>query len=146
MLSCTFFGHRDCPENIKPLLLAVLENLIVVCKVDVFYVGHQGRFDACVRSVLRQLADKYPHICYAVVLSYFSEKMNENLDYTDTMIPEGIENIHPKYAITWRNNWMLKKSDYVVTYIDHHWGGAAQFAKKAEKQGKTVVNLSDFRP
>ena len=36
---------------------------------------------------------------------------------------------------------MLKRADYVVTYITHDWGGAAQFARKAAKQGKTVVKL-----
>jgi hypothetical protein len=36
---------------------------------------------------------------------------------------------------------MLKQADFVVTYITHDWGGAAKFAKMAEKQGKYVVNL-----
>ena len=42
---------------------------------------------------------------------------------------------------TWRNKWMLKQSDYVVTYITHSWGGAAQFAEIAARQKKTVINL-----
>ena len=33
------------------------------------------------------------------------------------------------------------ESDYVVTYITHAWGGAAQFAEMAERQKKTVINL-----
>ena len=37
---------------------------------------------------------------------------------------------------------MLKQSDYVVTYITHSWGGAAQFAEMAERKGKTVINIS----
>ena len=36
---------------------------------------------------------------------------------------------------------MIKQSDYVVTYITHSWGGAAQFAEMAERQKKTVINL-----
>ena len=62
-------------------------------------------------------------------------------DYSNTMLPEGIESVHPRYAISWRNNWMLRQSDYVVTYITHSWGGAAQFAEKANRQKKTVINL-----
>ena len=57
------------------------------------------------------------------------------------LLPEGIESVHPRYAISWRNNWMLRQSDYVVTYITHSWGGAAQFAENAKKQKKVVVNL-----
>lgn len=57
------------------------------------------------------------------------------------MLPEGIETVHPRFAISWRNKWMLKQSGYVVTYIIHSWGGAAQFAELAERQKKTVINL-----
>jgi len=37
---------------------------------------------------------------------------------------------------------MLKQSEYVVTYITHSWGGAAQFAEKANRQNKTVISLA----
>ena len=141
MPACTFFGHRDCPETIRPKLRSTLKDLITECNVDMFYVGNQGRFDAIVRSVLREMKKEYPHINYAVVLAYMPGEHTEYDDYSDTMLPEGIESVHPRYAISWRNNWMLRQSDYVVTYIAHTWGGAAQFAKKAEKQRKTIINL-----
>ena len=143
MLACTFFGHRDCPDTIKPKLRDVLIDLIRNHKVDMFYVGHQGQFDAMVRSVLGDLIEEYPQTHYAVVLAYMPGKRNEYDDYSDTMLPEGIESVHPHYAISWRNNWMLKQSDYVVTYITHTWGGAAQYAAKAISQGKNVVNIID---
>lgn len=144
MAGCTFFGHRECPDLIKPQLRAVLSDLITNQDVNMFYVGNQGQFDAIVRSVLRELKKKYPQINYAVVLAYIPGKQNEYDDYTDTMLPEGIESVHPRYAISWRNNWMLRQSDYVVTYITHAWGGAAQYAAKAARQRKSVVNLADF--
>ena len=53
MPSCTFFGHRDCPETIKPKLREVLVDLITNHDVDMFYVGHQGQFDAYVHSELK---------------------------------------------------------------------------------------------
>ena len=106
-----------------------------------FYVGNQGQFDAIVRSVLRELKAEYPHINYAVVLAYMPRAQNENYDFSDTMLPEGIEKIHPRYAISWRNNWMLQHSEYVVTYITHTWGGANQFSEKSKKQKRIVMNL-----
>ena len=87
---------------------------------------------------------EYPQINYAVVLAYIPGKQNEYDNYSDTMLPEGIESVHPRYAISWRNNWMLRQSDYVITYITHSWGGAAQYAAKAARQGKTVINLADI--
>ena len=106
-----------------------------------FYVGNQGQFDAIVRNVLRVLKMDYPSINYAVVLAYMPGKKSEYEDHADTMLPEGIEMVHPRYAISWRNNWMLRQSEYVVTYITRTWGGAAQYAAKAKRLKKNVINL-----
>ena len=144
MPACTFFGHRDCPSSIKSKLREVLINLIENHSVDMFYVGQQGSFDSMVRSILKELVSLYPHINYAVVLEHMPPKRDEfdTRDYSDTMLPEGIETVHPRFAISWRNKRMIKQSDYVVTYITHSWGGTSQFAELAEKQKKTVINVT----
>ena len=144
MPACTFFGHRECPDTIKVKLREVLIDLIANNNVDMFYVGNQGRFDSIVRGVLRNLKKEYPQIDYAVVLAYMPGKQTEYDDYSDTMLPEGIESVHPRYAISWRNNWMLRQSDYVVTVITHSWGGAYQFSRKAKSLEKIIVNISVF--
>ena len=141
MPACTFFGHRDCPDTVKPRLRQVLIDLIENHNVDMFYVGNQGRFDAIVRSELRDLQREHTQINYAVVLAYMPSKQTEYDDYSDTMLPEDTESVHPRYAISWRNNWMLKQSDFVVTYITHSWGGATQFGNKAVRQAKNVINI-----
>lgn len=141
MPACTFFGHRDCPETIKPKLKETLIDLISNYGIDTFYVGNHGHFDAYVRSTLKELKRVYPHIRYAVVLAYLPGKKAEYEDLSDTILPEGIESVPPRFAISWRNNWMLKQSDYVVTYITHPQGGAAQFAEKAQRQKKRVIPL-----
>ena len=127
---CTFFGHRDCPSSIRPKLREVLIDLIVNQSVDMFYVGNKGAFDRLVRYVLRELLREYPQINYTVVLERMPGKQDEDYpeDFSDTMLPEGIEESPPRFAISWRNKWMLRQSDYVVTYITHSRGGAAQFA------------------
>ena len=143
MSVCTFFGHHDCPSSIKPKLRETLVDLIENQSVDVFYVGNKVAFDDMVRSCLRELERIYPRINYAVVLERIPRKRDEfdTTDYSDTMVPEGIEEVPPRYAITWRNKWMLRNAIFVVTYVTHSWGGAAQFAEMAKRQGKTVINL-----
>lgn len=107
------------------------------------YVGRQGDFDDIVLSVLRELADVYPRVSYNVVLERLPGKRDDPaLDLSITMFPEGLEFAPPRFAISWRNEWMLKQSDYVVTYVTHGWGGAAQFAEKAKRQGKAVIDLA----
>ena len=141
MAVCTFFGHRDCPETVRQRLKSVLVELITNNNVTTFYVGNQGQFDAYVRNELQKIQQEYPQINYAVVLAYMPCKEIDYTDHSNTLLPEDIEDVPPRYAISWRNNWMLKQADYVVAYVTHSWGGAAQYTKKAEKQGKTVINL-----
>ena len=142
MVACTFFGHRDCSDSLKPRLQSVIIDLITNHGVDMFYVGNQGAFDRLVRGVLREIAQEHLRIQYAVVLAY-TPSGRPAADTADTMLPEGIELVHPRYAISWRNNWMLQQSDFVVAYVAHPWGGAAQYVQKANRSGKTVINLFD---
>ena len=143
MFACTFFGHRECPDSIKAQLRAALIDLVTNHDVDMFYVGNQGRFDAIVRSVLWEVKKEYPQINYVVVLAYMPGEHTKYDDYSDTMLPEGIESVPPRYAISWRNKWMLQQSDYVVSYITHNWGSAVQFVNKARSKGKIVINLAN---
>lgn len=84
---------------------------------------------------------------YAVVLAYLPPERKDDLarfeDYSDTMYPEGIETVPKRFAIDWRNHWLLKQADYVVAYITHSWGGAAQYAELAAKKRKIVINLTE---
>lgn len=132
MPACTFFSHSDCPDLRAELKNAVM--LLVEVGVDTFYVGNQGRFDAQVRRVLSKLG-----VRYAVVLAYLPKAANG--EFGDTMFPEGLELVHPRFAIDRRNRWMLERSEYVVTYVRHGWGGAAKFAALAERQGKQIIRL-----
>lgn len=143
---CCFFGHRDAPCDICESLLPVLTDLIDH-GIDSFLVGNHGSFDHAVLNVLRGLKESYPHIVYHVVLAYMPEQKESAPHYEpwETLYPEGLEAVHPRYAISWRNRWMLQQSDVVVTYITHSWGGAAQFTEQAKRQKKTVINIAPRR-
>ena len=146
-MTCTFFGHRNATEKIKPELRAVIIDLIKNHNVKTFYVGNHGNFDNIVFHTLKELSEEYP-ISYSVVLSYISGKRTENdiYDYRETVFPEGIEKVPKRFAITYSNMWMIKHSDYVVTYVNKHINsGAAKFKELAEKQEKTVINLCKKR-
>ena len=141
MAVCTFWGHRDCPSDLYPALRQTMITLIEKHGVDSFYVGNEGAFDKMVRHALHELVNLYPNIHYAVVLAYMPKAASDE-DYSDTMLPEGIETVHPHYAISRRNDWLLEQCDYLITNVTHSWGGAAKYAQKAERQKKTVINLA----
>lgn len=141
---CSFFGHSNTSNAVYPKLLVTIEDLIKNRNVCDFLVGSHGSFDSMVLKALRELKQAYPHICYNVVLAYMpGEKQSyEIYDQTETLLPEGIETAPKRFAISWRNKWMVRESQIVVCYIDHTWGGAAQFVEYAEKQGKEIINLA----
>ena len=62
----------------------------------------------------------------------------------DTILPDGLEDVPPKYAILKRNKWMLNNADYVVTYVTRIYGGAADFKRLAEKKDKKVIEISEL--
>ena len=144
MLTCTFFGHRSVPNTIEPSLRSTLIDLIENYNVSVIYIGNHGAFDAMVLRVLRELTELYP-IKYYVVLAYMPDTENAHhmTDYSDTILPEGIERVIKRFAIDYRNKWMIEHSDYVVTYVVHDLGsGAAKYKRIAERKGKSVIEVS----
>ena len=141
-MTVTFFGHKDTPKEIEPTLRTTLVDLIENHGATKFYVGNNGNFDTMVRRHLEDLSRTYP-ITYNVVLAYLPTKKSEYDDYTNTILPDGIETVPKRFAISWRNKWMIEQADIVVTYVTHSFGGAAQFKALAERQGKTIIELSE---
>ena len=145
MSICTFFGHSDCKNEIREELLKTINKLIEEENVDKFYVGNNGFFDQLVISVLDEIKLENNDIIFYVVLSQMpSVKNHFIINHYDTILPDGIEYVYPRFAIIYRNKWMVKKSDFVVTYIDRPQGGAARFYEYAIKQGKKVINLGSY--
>ena len=141
-MTVTFFGHKDTPKEIEPTLRTTLVDLIENHGATEFYVGNNGNFDTMVRRQLEELSHTYS-ITYNVVLAYLPTKKNEYDNFTNTLLPEGIETAPKRFAISYRNKWMVEQSDVVVTYVTHSFGGAAQFKELAERQGKMVIELSE---
>lgn len=141
---CCFFGHSNTPDTIRHELKNEIVRILDSHEDVVFYMGNQGRFDGLVRSVMKELIEEGRKVNYAVVLAYMPEEKCE-FDtpdrYSDTIYPTGLENVPQKFAISWRNNWMVNKSDKVVCYISHTYGGAYQFVEKARRKGKKIINL-----
>ena len=108
--SCCFFGHRDTPATVRPKLTETVTELIEQYGVTDFYVGNQGGFDSLVLSVLKELAAEYPQIRYTVVLAYLPDDKNGIME-TNTLYPEGLENVPKRFCIARRNDWLIRNSE-----------------------------------
>lgn len=140
MASCTFFDHRKIPREIALKIKDILIDLITNQDVNVFYVGNNGEFDQTVISELDYLSKTYSFSC-SVVLAYMPTS-TDNCFFKNSILPEGIEKVPRRFAIFYRNNWMLKQSDYVITYVESSIGSnAAKFKDLAIKRNKKVIDL-----
>jgi len=143
--ACTFFGHADAPIEARHVLEGIVRDLIENKGVSVFYIGRHGSFDIGANLLLDRLQrEEYPHIEHFLVLSYLPTKKSEYDRYDHSLLPDGIETVPPKFAILYRNQWMIEHSDYVLTYVTHGWGGAAKAKRLAERKKKVVINLPDL--
>ena len=106
--TCCFFEHREVTHDIRQKLTETIENLIIAEKVDNFYVGNQGQFDIMVYTVLSELKSKYPHIKYTVVLAYMHDRQTAEKYGNNTLYPDGLEFVPKRFAISRRNEWMIK--------------------------------------
>ena len=145
-VSTNYNHYRDTPSTIQHKLFEVLIDLVENRGVDVFYVGNQGHFDFLVRKILKELKEIHPHIKPFAVLAYMpsSKKVYEQEMFLETIYPENLEFVPYKFAILKRNEWMLNRSEYVVTYTTRAVGGAYHFSELSKRQQKTVINIADM--
>ena len=139
MATVTFFGHRDAPKETEPTLRLALIDLIENKNATLFYVGNHGNFDVMVRRQLEDLSKTYP-VKYYVVLAYMPGKNDEPDEHT--ILPEGLEAVPRRFAINYRNKWMLDKADIVVTYATHPSAGAYKLKETAAAKGKAIIELA----
>ena len=118
MESCCFIGHRNCPDNVKELLLSTIETLITEKNVHCFYVGTQGSFDRLAYEALCVLENKY-QIEIFVVLPYLNRQdAYPYCDMKKTIFPDVLTKTPARFAIRKRNSFMINQSNYVIAYIN----------------------------
>ncbi len=140
-MTCVLFGHRTASERIRGRVEAMVIELIEKHGVTFFYIGNHGGFDALALKVLRDCVKRYPQVDYCVVLAYFPRNETDAGDMMKTLYPTGLETVPRRFAITYRNRWMIDASDCVAVYLVRHSGGAYDAMRYAERRGKTVLKL-----
>ena len=140
MIVCTFFGHKDTPFSIKEALKQEIIKLIEEEAVDVFWVGNNGAFDLIVQQTLEEVRLTKSEINYYIVLSSHGEKaISGNIE--NTVLPEELVKSLPKFAISKRNELMIKSSKYAVCYFKKRFSNCEKWVKLCEKRGLSIVFL-----
>lgn len=142
MKTCTFFGHRDAPWEIREKVKNAVIELITQHNVELFLVGDSGAFDRIVKSVLTELTPFY-NFEFQVVLSRVPTENRHFDDDSIYVVPDGIESALPRFGIDFRNKYILNASDYVIAYIERGYGGAFKYYKMAKRKNLNVINLAE---
>ncbi len=122
--TCCFFGHRKIneTEELKSMLIEIIEKLIVEERVDTFLFGSKSRFNSLCLELVTEIKEKYPHIKRVYVRAeypYISEHYKNYLleSYEDTYYPEKIIN-SGKASYVERNYEMIDNSQFCIVYYD----------------------------
>ena len=139
-MTVTFCGHRNISDYgcIKKKLQIVIEQLIYE-GADKFYFGGYGSFDLLSANIVHSLKDVYPSIRSTLILPYLNREYYADL-YDETVYPP-IEGVPLRFAVLKRNEWMIEKSDIVVSYVIYDWGGAAASLKYAKRKKKRIISV-----
>jgi len=139
----TFCGHGNYryDKETEIALYNILERLINQGYYE-FLIGGYGDFDCLVAKVVKKLKGKYPDIKSTLVTPYINREINKDL-YDYTIYPP-LENVPLRYAISKRNEWLVKNADVVVSYVEFQWGGANKMLEFAIKNKKKVINIYEI--
>lgn len=146
-MTCCFFGHGTCPSDIRPKVKIQIERMMTEFDKVTLYVGDHGQFDKMVRGVMKELISEGKSVDYSVVLAYMpyqKRKFDAPNRYSDTICPDGIDNVPPRFAICKRNDWMIDNSDAVICYVVNRFGGAYTYTEKAKRKGKRIISIADM--
>ena len=137
-----FSGHRELDKELYPFL----KNIIRRESFVEIYIGRNGEFDIYAATLVKRVQndtgkERSEFIC---VLPYAEKDMDCYEKYYDTvMIPECVEKLHPKRAITKRNQWMVENADMIIFYVERNEGGAYRAFKYAQRLKKQILNLAE---
>ncbi|MBE6703532.1 MAG: hypothetical protein E7585_09035 [Ruminococcaceae bacterium] len=146
----TFCGHAHFHEaqEDEQKIIAFLEGKVGDQPADI-YLGGYGGFDGFAYRCCKKYKETHPKVALVFVTPYLTvgyqkNHMDEWRTRYDSIIYPEIEGKPKRFAITYRNKYMVEKADFVVVYITHDWGGAYTAYKHAKRKGKKIFNLADF--
>ena len=142
--TCFFIGHRDAPEDLRPLLSDAVERHIMQYGVTEFIVGHYGRFDAMASSAVRAAKQQYPEISLVLLLPYYPFPY-ETDGFDVTFYPPDMESVPKPFAIVRANEYVIRTADYLICYDRGQIGKTRDFVELArQRERKGLIHIENL--
>ena len=147
-MNITVFGHSSFKSNLgdEEKILSLLSKISNGERLD-FYFGGYGNFDGFVKKCAKKYKETRPDTRLIFVTPYINKWLKNrevylNVEYDEIVYPE-IENVPLKFAISKRNEWMIKNADYILLYVTSDFGGAYNALKYAKAHKKLYYNFGN---
>ncbi len=145
-----FFGHSlfKTTAKYRQKILDFLYKQVGNAPADM-YLGGYGEFDGFAYECCKKYKETHPNVSLAFITPYLTDSYQKNRliyekrRYDEIIYPE-IEDKPLKFAIVYRNSWMVEKADLVVCGINHRSGGAYKTYQFAKQKGKRIFNVTDI--
>ena len=145
-MNISFFGHADFLENafIEKKIYTLIETL-AEGKDAFFLIGEHGGFDRFAYNVCDQYRKKHATAKIGCVIPYawYGDRAAAQGVFDQIIYPP-IERAPLRFAISYRNRWMVEESDAVIGYVNHRFGGAYQALAFAKRRKKPLYNLGEI--
>lgn len=145
----TFCGHSHYTgsEEDEVKILSILSEKIGDQPAEL-YLGGYGNFDEFARKCGKKYQETHPDTKLILVTPYITVEyqkhhLSTQKDQYDGILYPPIEKAPLKFAISYRNKWTVEKSDCIIAYVTHTWGGAYQTYKYAQRKKKPLFNISE---
>lgn len=149
-MTITFCGHSDYikKELHREKILEILSEMVGDLPADILLGGY-GSFDEFAYKCCLEYKKAHKNLTLIFVTPYNTISYQKNhlsiiKDNYDVIIYPEIEDKPKRFAITYRNRYMVDKCDCLIAYIDHQWGGAYNTYQYAVRKKKKIINLIDY--
>ena len=138
---CCFAGHGKLSygNDVKEQVSDKCRELIINYCVNEFWVGNYGSFDRLAADIVRTLKQQYPGIELNLVIPYLTKDINTYKeqyykDYDNILIAQIPVGTPKRYQILKCNQYMVDKSEYLISFVNCSFGGAAKTLEYAERK------------
>lgn len=119
------------------LIIDLIENH----DVKEFYNGFRGAFDGICAEIVCELKENYPSIKNIMVLSYHPREEFRLSKFFDESIYLLDKSVPPRFAISYTNQAIVDRVDFIISGVKYDWGGAWTACEYAHRKKKTIIKL-----
>lgn len=149
-MTVMFCGHANfiSNEEDEKKIISFLEETVGNKSAELLFGGY-GNFDEFSYLCGKKYKEQHPDVKLVFVTPYLTNEYQKNhLEHIknkyDSIIYPAIENKPLRYAIVYRNQYMVDIADAVIACVRCEYGGAYKTLKYAMRKKKIIKNIHEI--